>query len=254
MLVTTCGTLPQAVLRIMQMNNNTLIRCDNISFYRGQQLILDKVQLSVASGEIVTLIGPNGAGKTTLARIMLNLLSPTKGERWIKPDLTIGYLPQAFTPDPILPLTVKKLLQLTDSSQASIEQALAEVGVFHLLKANLADLSRGELQRVLLARTLLRKPEFLVLDEPLQGVDFAGEQELYRLIYGIKERYGCGVFIISHDLHVVMAATDKVICLNKHICCSGKPEAVAQHPEYLALFYSHTHNHSHDLTGNIKPL
>ncbi|MBI4356857.1 MAG: ATP-binding cassette domain-containing protein [Gammaproteobacteria bacterium] len=232
-----------------------LIHLENISFTYDQRVILDEVSLAISASQIVTLIGPNGAGKSTLARIVLNLLSPTTGKRWIKPGLTVGYLPQVFSVDPIFPLTVKRLMRLA-APQKKCEGALEEVGVSHLKEATLSLLSRGELQRVLLARTLLRDPELLVLDEPLQGVDFSGELELYKLISNIRKIRGCGILMISHDLHIVMAATDWVVCLNKHVCCSGAPEMVIQHPEYQALFgqrkleevlfFSHTHNHRHD--------
>jgi zinc transport system ATP-binding protein len=231
----------------------------------GAHRILDDVDISVASGEIVTVIGPNGAGKTTLLRVLLGLLKPSHGTVERRPGLRVGYLPQRMQIDPVLPLTVRRLMTLTQQSNAdAIAAALAETGVRHLWSAQVPMLSGGELQRVLLARALLRDPDLLALDEPVQGVDFAGEAALYELISGIRARRGCGVLMISHDLHVVMAATDRIVCLNRHVCCAGTPEAVSRHPEYARLFgpraaaalavYAHHHDHGHGLAGEVVAL
>ena len=228
-------------------------------------LILDTVDISVAPGEIVTVIGPNGAGKTTLLRVLLGLLKPSHGTVERRPGLRVGYLPQRMQIDPILPLTVGRLMTLTRRSDAdAIGAALAETGASHLRDAQVSTLSGGELQRVLLARALLRDPDLLALDEPVQGVDFAGEAALYELIGGIRARRGCGVLMISHDLHVVMAAADRIVCLNRHVCCAGTPEAVSRHPEYARLFgpraapalavYTHHHDHGHGLAGEVVRL
>jgi zinc transport system ATP-binding protein len=239
-----------------------LITGRSISFVYGQHVILDKIDISIAPGEIVTVIGPNGAGKTTLIRVMLGLLKPTSGSVERHAGIRIGYLPQRMQFDPVLPLQVGRLMTLTQrSSAAAVDAALRETGVRYLRKAQVQTLSGGELQRVLLARALLRDPDLLVLDEPVQGVDFAGEAELYELIGEIRARRGCGVLMISHDLHVVMAATDRIICLNRHVCCAGMPEAVSRHPEYARLFgrraattlavYTHHHDHGHGYSGEV---
>jgi len=224
--------------------------------------ILDGVDLSVGRGEIVTLIGPNGSGKTTLARVLLGLVDPDRGTVWRQPGIVIGYLPQRVSVDGSLPLTVNRFLRLTARRRdRNIADALREVGTAHLGESDISVLSGGELQRVMLARALLREPDLLVLDEPAQGVDFTGQIALYDLIGQIRRRHGCGILVISHDLHLVMAATDRVVCLNHHICCSGAPETVRRNPEYLALFgpaaasglavYAHHHDHDHDLAGEI---
>lgn len=224
--------------------------------------VLSKVDIRVRQGEVVTLIGPNGSGKTTLIRVLLGLVKPDAGEVKFSSGIRIGYMPQHLTLDPVVPLTVNRFLQLDRRRAAQeIEQHLAEVGAGHAGNLPLQSLSGGELRRVLLARALLRSPDLLVLDEPVQGVDLAGQAELYELIGHIRHRRNCGVLMVSHDLHVVMAATDQVVCLNHHVCCAGHPEAVSRHPEYIALFgpriastvaiYSHSHDHGHDVAGAV---
>ena len=228
----------------------------------GARAILTGVDLAVHAGEIVTLIGPNGAGKTTLIRLLLGLAKPDRGEVWLRPDLRIGYAPQHFAVERILPLTVRRFLELAGATAAPrIEGALAEVGASGLADSPVHGLSGGELRRVLLARALLRDPQLLVLDEPIQGVDVVGQHELFKLIVAIRGRRGCGVLMVSHDLHLVMAATDTVVCLNGHVCCTGHPESVSRDPAYLALFgpavadslaiYTHHHDHSHDPAGRV---
>jgi zinc transport system ATP-binding protein len=227
--------------------------------------VLKGVDIEVLSGEIVTVIGPNGAGKTTLLRVLIGLIRPDSGIVQRQPGLRIGYLPQRMPIDPVMPLDVERLMTLTRRAPADdVGHALAETGVEHLRRAPVSALSGGELQRVLLARALLARPDLLVLDEPVQGVDYAGEAALYQLIGGLRSRRGCGVLMISHDLHVVMAATDRVLCLNQHVCCAGTPDAVSRHPEYVRLFgrqaagalavYAHRHDHQHDLGGNLVRL
>ncbi len=226
------------------------------------RVILDGVDLAVERGEIVTLIGPNGSGKTTLARVLLGLTKPDRGTVWRAPGIVIGYLPESISLERSLPLTVNRFLCLTARhSGHDIAEALDEVGTANLGGSDIGALSSGELQRVMLARALLHKPGLLVLDEPARGVDFTGQIALYDLIGKIRRRHGCGILTISHDLHLVMAATDRVVCLNRHICCSGEPEAVQRNPEYLALFgpaasaglavYAHRHDHDHDLAGDV---
>ena len=239
----------------------TLISVSGLGVALGGKPVLSGIDLTVRRGEVVTLIGPNGAGKSTLVRVILGLLAPTRGSVRRAPGLRIGYLPQSFAVDPILPLTVDRFLALPHSSPPeSRRAALAEVGAAGLGGRNLEDLSGGEFRRVLLARALLRAPDLLVLDEPAQGVDFGGQIALYELIGGLRGRRGVGVLMVSHDLHLVMAATDRVICLNHHVCCSGAPEAVSRNPEYIALFGPlarglavYTHDHEHDLHGEVVP-
>jgi len=246
-----------------------LISAAGVELSFGGRRILERVDLTLSRGEIVTLIGPNGAGKSSLVRVLLGLIRPDKGAVIRQPGLSIGYLPQKLSLDPILPLRVARLMTLTcKRTRAQIEAALLETGVAHLIDAQAQALSGGELQRVLLARALLREPDLLVLDEPVQGVDFSGQAELYRLIGEIRDRHQCGVLMVSHDLHLVMAATDHVFCLNRHVCCAGAPHAVARDPEYLRLFgpraaaafavyehgHGHGHDHAHDVSGAVVPM
>jgi zinc transport system ATP-binding protein len=221
--------------------------------------LLDDVSFELQSGRITTLIGPNGAGKTTLVRILLGLQKASSGTVTPAPDLRIGYMPQKLHIDPTLPLTVMRFLQLTGANRAQSLQALERVGVGLLQGQMMTSLSGGETQRVLLARALLPKPQLLVLDEPVQGVDVHGQEQLYKLIGQLRNETGCAILMISHDLHLVMAATDDVICLNQHVCCHGSPEAVTTSPAYTELFglrtapYTHHHDHDHGLHGDIKP-
>ena len=244
--------------------SDTLIRLDGVAVSFNGQPVLDDVQLSVQPGEIVTLIGPNGAGKTTLVRVVLGLLQPERGSVRRTPRLRIGYMPQKLHVDATLPLSVLRFLRLVPGvDRKRALAALAEVGAEQVIDSPLQSISGGEMQRVLLARALLREPQLLVLDEPVQGVDVAGQAELYRLISRLRERHGCGVLMVSHDLHLVMSATDQVVCLNRHVCCSGHPEQVSGDPAFIELFgqdakslavYHHHHDHDHDLHGGVvKP-
>ncbi|MEZ5850352.1 MAG: metal ABC transporter ATP-binding protein [Hyphomicrobiaceae bacterium] len=241
-----------------------LVVARGLDLQRGKRRILDGVDIHIAPKEIVTLIGPNGAGKTTLVRILLGLEKADSGSIQRRPGLVVGYAPQRFDRDPAIPITVERFLTLGRSaSQGEGRAALAEVGASHVFEQQLHALSGGELQRVVLARALVRRPDLLVLDEPVRGVDFVGEAELYGLIGRLRAARGFGVLLVSHDLHVVMAQSDRVICLNRHVCCHGVPETVAQHPEYVQLFgaatarafgiYTHDHDHAHDLTGAPLP-
>ncbi|MEX0619009.1 MAG: zinc ABC transporter ATP-binding protein ZnuC [Pseudohongiellaceae bacterium] len=246
-------------------NTGSLLTARDISISFDGRPVLQHVDLEVNRGRIVTLIGPNGAGKTTLVRIVLGLLHPDSGHIDHAPGLTIGYMPQKLAIDPTLPITVDRFLRLTGSRveqpAQKIDSLLAELRVSHLRNHPLNAVSGGELQRILLARALLREPRLLVLDEPAQGVDVTGQAELYQLISNISEQQGCGILMISHDLHLVMSSTDEVVCLNQHICCQGKPDQVSNDPAYLDLFgdkaaksiavYTHNHNHHHDIKGNI---
>ncbi|MBU3058659.1 zinc ABC transporter ATP-binding protein ZnuC [Pseudomonas indica] len=241
--------------------SDALIRLSGVGVRYAGQAVLEDVQLSVKPGEIVTLIGPNGAGKTTLVRAVLGLLTPDQGEVWRRPRLRIGYMPQKLQVDATLPLTVLRFLRLVPGvDRPKALAALGEVGAEQVIDSPLQSISGGELQRVLLARALLREPELLVLDEPVQGVDVAGQAELYRLITRLRNRHGCGVLMVSHDLHLVMSTTDQVVCLNRHVCCSGHPEQVSGDPAFVELFgqdarslaiYHHHHDHAHDLHGSV---
>ena len=246
-------------------DSGTLIAAHGLSVHFRERTILDQVDLTVSRGEIVTVIGLNGAGKSTLVRALLGLITPDAGRILRQPGLRIGYSPQHLHLDATLPLSVARFLTLgAHAPRRRLLELLAEVGVADVLDSQIADISGGELHRVLLARALLRKPDLLVLDEPLAGVDVAGQSELYRLIADIRDRYACGVLMVSHDLHVVMAATDRVVCINHHVCCTGRPESVTRHPEFVALFgrhvaeglavYSHHHDHQHDVAGAPVPL
>jgi len=229
--------------------------------FRGKPA-LDHVSVAVYPNEIVTLIGPNGAGKTTLARTLLGLVAPVSGAIARRPGLRVGYVPQRFPVEPIIPLSVQRFMRLNANiPNQKIAECLEETGASALSEGQVANLSGGEFQRVLLARALARDPEFLVLDEPAQAVDFSGAAQLYDLIDRVRERRGCGILLISHDLHIVLGASDRVLCLNRHLCCEGKPDAVAKHPEYARLFgpeaaqsfglYHHHHDHSHNLSGDV---
>lgn len=242
-----------------------LIEARDLSVRIDGRDILNHVDLSVLPGQIVTLIGPNGAGKTTLVRTLLGLVRYRGGELKIARKLKIGYMPQRLRIDPIVPLTVARFVALNNHvTRAEVQDALRQVGAADVERAPVQVISGGEFQRVLLARALLRKPEVLVLDEPAQGVDMAGQGELYKLIASLRDRYGCAVLMISQDLHLVMEAADLVICLNRHVCCTGLPEAVSRHPEYLKLLgaaqrgglavYTHHHDHQHDVHGDVVPL
>ncbi|WEK03133.1 MAG: zinc ABC transporter ATP-binding protein ZnuC [Candidatus Devosia phytovorans] len=242
----------------------TLITLSNAGVARGRRTLVSGVDLTIARGEIVTLIGPNGSGKSTTAKMATGVLKPTTGTVTRKPGLRIGYVPQKLTIDWTLPLTVERLMTLTGRySPAEIDAALEAVGARRLLKAAVQELSGGEFQRVLFARAMIRKPDLLVLDEPVQGVDFSGEVALYDLVRQIRDTTQSGILMISHDLHVVMAETDTVICLNGHVCCRGTPSMVKRSPEYLKLFgeraastlaiYQHHHDHEHHDDGCVTP-
>ena len=241
--------------------NDLLVKLSNAGIFKGNKWLVRDVDLEIKKGEIVTLIGPNGSGKTTTAKIALGLHKNIKGnvERFTN---NISYVPQKVSIDWTLPLRVIDFMVLTQVLKTEdIKYALSLTGVEHLQNNNLRDLSGGEFQRVLLARAIAKKPELLVLDEPVQGVDFNGEVALYNLIKKISETLKCGILLISHDLHVVMSATDYVVCLNGHVCCCGTPKDVAKSDHYKELFgekssqllsiYEHNHDHIHSSDGNI---
>lgn len=227
---------------------------------RAGRTLIDRIDIDVHPSEIVTLIGPNGAGKTTLVRALLGLEALSDGDLFRKPGLRVGYVPQRFDIDRALPMTVERFVALGHRGASGDTAAvLAEAGALSVAKRQLSEISGGELQRVALARALANSPDLLVLDEPASGIDNQGEADLYTLITALRDSRGLGVLMVSHDLHVVMASSDRVICLNRHVCCSGIPESVAQHPEYVSMFgpeqarafavYHHHHDHRHDLDG-----
>lgn len=238
------------------LSEKVILKLNKIDLLMGSRSLLQQVSLDLCEGEILTIIGPNGAGKTSLLRVAMGLQSPSSGKVFLRPGLRIGYLPQKLHIDPTFPLTVRRFLAMAKQQgptlASGVVEAMEEVGVSHVIDSPLQNLSGGEFQRVLLARALIRRPELLVLDEPLQGVDAHGQTELYQLISRIRDRYQCAILMVSHDLHLVMAATDRVLCLNRHVCCSGSPEAVTNDPAFLELFKPQTIGHlaiySHDKT------
>ena len=246
----------------MNKEKKTLLKLESVGFSKNNKWLVKGVSLEVREGEIVTLIGPNGSGKSTTAKIALGIYKEIEG-KVNKFTNKIGYVPQKISIDWTLPIRVIDFMSLTEEpTDEQINIALNITGVQHLKNKSLGNLSGGEFQRVLIARAIAKQPEFLVLDEPVQGVDFKGEIALYELIKKISEELNCGILLISHDLHVVMSATDFVVCLNGHVCCSGTPQIVAKNNEYKELFgdrassilslYEHKHDHTHSQDGTIK--
>ncbi len=240
-----------------------LIDAINISHQYDNRQVLSNVSFSIYPNEIVTLIGPNGAGKSTILKILLSLTTPTSGTIKKKKQLTIGFMPQKVYLDSSLPLTVERFLQLAleknwlesrlkkTKTQTEIQNTLTELKILPLKDQQLKNLSGGEFQRVLLARAIIKKPQLLILDEPVQGVDLQGQTELYHIINEVKNRLKCGVLMVSHDLHIVMKSTNKVLCLNQHLCCSGSPSSVSENKNFQKIFgtgfeevaiYEHHHN------------
>ncbi|MCS6879635.1 MAG: metal ABC transporter ATP-binding protein [Geminicoccaceae bacterium] len=235
----------------------TLVELVDVTVVLDRRVILENVDLVVREGEHVTIVGPNGAGKTTLVKVVLGLLAPSAGRVSLRPGVRIGYAPQHLPIERTIPIDVEGFLAL--AGRRSLEErraVLAEVGLEGIERRQLAALSGGQLRRVLLARALLRRPELLVLDEPLSGVDLDGRFELYELVAAIRSRYRCAVLLVSHDLHIVMATTDRVVCLDRHVCCTGSPETIARDPRFARLFgdrfgsvvalYRHRHPRRHD--------
>ena len=246
----------------MSSENNILVKLKDAGIRQNDKWLVQGVSLEVEKGKIVTLIGPNGSGKSTTAKIALGIYKKIEGKVEKFTD-KIGYVPQKISVDWTLPLRVHDFMVLTENlKDEEINKALTLTGVLNLKNKNLGNLSGGEFQRVLLARAISKKPELLVLDEPVQGVDFTGEIALYKLIKEISDKLNCGILLISHDLHTVMSATEHVVCLNGHVCCSGSPIDVAKNNEYKALFgdqasqilsrYEHKHDHVHSSDGSIK--
>lgn len=240
-----------------------LVSLKNVGVERAGRWLVRGVDLNIGRREIVTLVGPNGSGKSTTAKIVLGVLPPDEGEVIRGGELIVSYVPQKLSIDWTLPLSVERFMRLTGRiKKRESDKAMEATGVLHLKNAEIRTLSGGEFQRVLLARAIARKPNLLVLDEPVQGVDFGGEIALYNLIQRIRDEFDCGILLISHDLHVVMAATDRVICLNGHVCCEGTPTVVASSDAYKELFgaraastlavYEHQHDHTHLPDGRVR--
>jgi zinc transport system ATP-binding protein len=248
----------------MKTSDTLLLNAESISVFRksnfSQKIILDRVNLNLFEGKITTIIGPNGAGKTTLIKVLLGITPPDSGIVHKAPFLKVGYMPQKIQLNPLMPLTVKRFLQLA-SAQSNrllthkIAQTLHDVGASGLENQHLTNLSGGEMQRVMLAYALIQHPNLLILDEPDQGIDVLGQAELYHLINQFRLERGCGVLLVSHDLHTVMAASDEIICLNGHVCCYGHPDVIKDDPHYHQLFgqYIHHHDHRHDHPPHKEP-
>lgn len=239
-----------------------LVKLENAGVFRSSKWLVRGISLEINQGEIVTLIGPNGSGKTTTAKMILNILNTDEGLVTGKAS-KMAYVPQKINIDWTMPLRVIDFMKITNSlNNTQITESLSMTGVDKLLYNQIHSLSGGEFQRVLIARAIAKKPDLLVLDEPVQGVDFNGEIALYNLIKEISVNLNCGILLISHDMHFVMSTTDHVICLNGHICCSGTPSNVVKNPEYIKLFgqhnsetlsyYQHRHDHSHNHDGSIS--
>ncbi len=248
----------------MYRNENVtdpLITLQDMTIRIDGRTILEHVNASVSAPEIVTIVGPNGSGKSTLLRAMIGAIPPAEGAVVRRPGLRIGYVPQKLALDAALPMTVQRFLGLPRRVSANKAiNALELAGVPDLRNRQMTKLSGGQFQRVLLARALLENPQLLLLDEATQGLDQPGAAAFYQRIEQVRHDIGCAIVMVSHDLHVVMAASDRVLCLNGHICCEGSPRTVADAPEYRALFgsgtkgtmalYQHQHSHSHDHDHN----
>ena len=247
------------------MSKNRLINCDNLNITYGNSNILSDISFDINEGEIVTIIGPNGSGKSTLIKAICGIIPKYNGKVTLRDGLKIGYMPQKITIDKVMPLTVRRFLRLNAShlrDRSQIEKIAKELDIEPLLQQQVHDLSGGQMQRVLLSRALLLNPDILILDEPTQGLDINGQAEFYRLISNISKQKKCAVLMVSHDLHTVMAQTDRVICINHHICCHGSPTDVSNDPEYIALFgknavkemaiYTHHHDHTHSIDGQCQ--
>ena len=242
--------------------NNPLVKLENAGVYKSDKWLVRGISFEINTGQIVTLIGPNGSGKTTTAKIILNILNVDEGIVGTNTN-KMAYVPQKINIDWTMPLRVIDFMKITSSlNNNQITESLKLTGVEKLLYNEVHSLSGGEFQRVLIARAVAKKPDLLVLDEPVQGVDFNGEIALYNLIKKISVTLNCGILLISHDMHFVMSATDHVVCLNGHICCSGTPSTVVKNPAYIKLFgehnaetlsyYQHHHDHSHNNDGSVS--
>lgn len=233
-----------------------LVELQQVELKARARVILENINLSVGQGEVVTIVGPNGCGKSMLIKIILGLVKPTFGTVNLRQKMRIGYMPQNLALESLMPLTVERFLQLSPRATKEKCQRFAnELNITHILNNPVNAISGGERQRTLLARALLNDPELLVLDEPAQGIDINGQATMYDYIVAMRDKLQCSIIMVSHDLHLVIAGTDKVICLNQHICCSGCPEEITKHPEFINIFgeqvatslalYTHKHDHEH---------
>ena len=249
----------------MEKKNQILVELNNVSVIKQKKWLIKDVSLKVSRGEIITIIGPNGSGKTTTVKTALGIIKPDQGHVKRLENLIISYVPQKIEIDWTMPLKVKHFMKLTNNIDTKkIKSALSVTGIEKLYNLEVRTLSGGEFQRVMIARAIARKPDLLILDEPLEGIDFNGETLLYNLIKTIRDKLNCGIILISHNLHMVMAATDFVICLNSHICCSGTPNIVTKNKEYISLFgpralegkalYTHQHTHVHETDGSLSEI
>ncbi len=239
------------------MTTNSLISTENVCLHYGNDVVLHDIDFAVHPREIVTILGPNGSGKSSFLRILIGALQPSGGRIMRQKHLRIGYVPQRLSIDSNLPMSVNRFLSLGSRTDSILKQKwIDQVGIESLLPMQVSQLSGGQLQRVMLAQALLSNPQVLILDEATQGLDQQGEAAFYRLIEQVRNEQGCAIVLVSHDLHVVMSASDRVVCLNGHVCCEGAPTIVSAAPEYRALFglgtegalalYRHDHDHSHD--------
>ena len=242
--------------------NKLLVKLENAGVQRASKWLVKGISFEISKGQIVTLIGPNGSGKTTTAKMILDIMNADEGQIIRNTD-KMAYVPQKINIDWTMPLRVIDFMKITNNlNNNQVIESLTTTGVDKLLYNQIHNLSGGEFQRVLIARAIAKKPDLLVLDEPVQGVDYNGEIALYNLIKKISVNLNCGILLISHDMHFVMSTTDHVVCLNGHICCSGTPSSVVKNPEYIKLFgehnsetlsyYQHHHDHSHDNDGSVS--
>ena len=239
-----------------------LIEISKLEVKYGSKKVLQNINLTLNAGEIVTIVGPNGSGKTTLFKAIIGAIPFSKGKIKIKPNLRIGYVPQQLKVDQTLPITVERFLKLATRDNNDFKKMIAFLGLENIYREQINNLSGGQMQRVLLARALVDEPEILLLDEATRGLDQPGIAAFYQKIENISKETNCAVLMISHDLHVVMRASDRVICINGHVCCEGTPENVATSPEYQTLFgsnidgtfalYKHKHDHNHDVQGKSR--
>lgn len=242
--------------------HSPLIELKNINMTFEQHRVLENINLTLYGNSVVTIVGPNGGGKSTLLKILLKLQKPTTGKVIHNKNVRIGYVPQKIYLDQSMPITVSRFLSLKQkASKSDIEAVLQQFSITHLSKNSMQKLSGGEMQRVLLARAVLNKPNLLVLDEPTQGVDINGQAELYQLIQQTKRQLNCAILMVSHDLHIVMKETHEVLCINRHLCCAGTPETISNDPTFIHFFgdqlskniafYAHHHNHKHNIHGDV---
>lgn len=246
------------------MTDSPLAKMQSVGVWRNGRWLVQDIDLAIHRGEIVSLIGPNGSGKTTITKVLSNSIKPDTGTVEKAKNITIGYVPQQIHIDSTLPMTVRRLMKIPRHiDDQEIDQTLSDLNMYHLANSQIQKLSGGEFQRVLFARALLRKPDLLILDEPSQGLDIHGEAKLYKRIAQARDYLNCGILLVCHNLHVVMAQTDTVVCINVHVCCTGTPEHVKTNEAYLNLFgvgdsahshalYTHSHNHTHHLDGSIN--